>query len=101
MIPNCMVRIYKWTVKWPTKTMIIFIAETYGEKFSKPGCMYRGPPPEGKLYQLSPEFQASMLQGQKYSVKFSSFEWTLNDSVNAKVRQKCFDLISKIMGPIL
>jgi len=76
----------------------IFVSDTFGEDFSKAGCMYRGPPPEGKLYHLTPEFQSSLTEGRKYSVKFSSFEWTLNESVEEKVRQKCSNLLSDILS---
>ena len=71
--------------------------ETFGENFIKAGCMYRGPPPEGKLYQLTPDFQASLLEAEKYSVRFSSFEWTPSDAMAEKVRQKCADLIAGIL----
>jgi hypothetical protein len=38
-----------------------FFPETFGENFSKPGCMYRGPPPEGKLFHLSDDYQVHFL----------------------------------------
>jgi hypothetical protein len=59
--------------------------------------MYRGPPPEGKLYELTPEYQISLLKGRKFSVNFSSFSWSASESAEAKVRQKCAEHLARIL----
>ena len=59
--------------------------------------MYRGPPPEGKLYQLTPEFQSSLLLGRKYSVKFSSLKWLPDKVVDKKGRQKCVEHLERML----
>ena len=72
--------------------------DTFGEEFCKEGCMYRGPPPEGKLYQLTPEYQASLLLGRTYSVKFSSLKWLPDKILDKKGREKCVELLEGILS---
>ena len=59
--------------------------------------MYRGPPPDGKLYQLTPELQSSLVLGRKYSVKFSSLKWSPDKVVDKNGRQKCVEHLERML----
>ena len=53
--------------------------EHFGEEFRRPGCMYRGPPPQGKLLPLPSSTQHSLLHTRVATVTLSNISCTLPD----------------------
>lgn len=48
--------------------------EEFGVTFSRPGCMFRGNPPYGKLHPLSETFQKSLLHPRKIDVQIDKIQ---------------------------
>ena len=48
---------------------------TFGEPFSRPGAMYRGQPPNGKLANLTRDYQKSLLTATVHTMAFDSITW--------------------------
>ena len=50
---------------------------TFGEDFRQPGCMYRGPPPQGCLKHLSVDTQRALLNTRVASIRLRHISCTL------------------------
>ena len=56
---------------------------TFDMNFSRNGAMFRGDPPNGKLWELSKEFQKSLLNGAKYVIDINGhklIQWRCDSS---------------------
>ena len=65
--------------------------DTFGEEFRQPGCMYRGPPPQGCLKHLSVQTQRGLLNTRVATVRLTHTSCTLpqgwfNEGTVKKVR---------------
>ena len=54
--------------------------EAFGEEFRQPGCMYRGPPPQGSLKHLAVETQRGMLNTRVATVRLTHTSCALPQS---------------------
>ena len=59
--------------------------KTFNQDFSRPGSMYRGMPPNGRLFSLNDSaFQNDLLMGESYSIDFEDLIWVAANSSQAE-----------------
>ena len=54
--------------------------EAFGNSFAKPGAMFRGDPPNGKLWQIKQEYLTQMLSFSRFNVRITRLEIRLESS---------------------
>ena len=54
-----------------------------GASFSKPGAMFRGLPPQGRLFHIEPAFQESVMSGTASSVDLTRISYSSQKSLKA------------------